>query len=243
MRLKVSTSAFLVVLPTLVLCAGTRAHAQSTAASTAGTAAYVSTDPLAGVRYDNRFDLSLGAAYGHIKAGPPPLEEGSNLGGLDLSGSAWFTRNLGLEGTARSYMGSSGAGLGPGNTGNLVKGPFVAQYMFAAGPEWLGPHNKHGALTVHALFGGAHFISHTYPLGPESVWFFNNQTAPAAIIGGHIDLNRSPRWVLRFTPDAMYTRYGINYAGPHTYWGNTSTYAYWNFGLSVGLEYKFKRLR
>jgi hypothetical protein len=41
----------------------------------------------------------------------------------------------------------------------------------------------------------------------------------------------------------MYTRYGINYAGPHTYWGNTSTYAYWNFGLSAGVEYKFKKKR
>ena len=244
MRLQVSTSACLVALTVLVLCAGTRAQAQSTAARTAGNGTYVSTDPLAGVRYDNRFDLSLGAAYGHQKAGPPPLEQGSNLGGLDLSGSIWFTRNLALEGTARSYMGSSGAGIGPGNTApTLEKGPFVSQYMFAAGPEWLGPHNKHGALIVHALFGGARFDSHIYPLQPQSVWFFNNQIAPAAIIGGHIDLNRSPRWVFRITPDAMYTRYGINYAGPGTYWGSNSTYGYWNMGLSVGVEYKFKRMR
>jgi hypothetical protein len=236
MRLQVSTSACLLTLATLVLCAGTRAQAQSTAARTAGNGTYVAIDPLADVRYDNRFDLSLGAAYGHIKAGPPPLEQGANLGGLDLTGSVWFTRNLGVEGTGRAYLGSSGAGLGPGNTGDVVKGPFVSQYMFAAGPEWLGPHNKHGALTVHALFGGARFDSHTYPLGPASVWFFNNQIAPAAIVGGHIDLNRSARWALRLTPDAMYTRYGINY-------GNMATYGYWNFGLSVGVKYKFKRLR
>ena len=140
MRLQVSTSACLIALATLVLCAGTCAQAQSTAARTAGNGTYISTDPLAGVRYDNRFDLSLGAAYGHIKAGPPPLEQGANLGGLNLSGSVWLTRNLGVEGTGRAYLGTSGAGLGPGNSEpTLVKGPFVAQYMFAAGPEWLGP--------------------------------------------------------------------------------------------------------
>jgi hypothetical protein len=233
MRLKVSTSAFLVVLAVLVLCAGTRAQAQTTAARTAGNGTYVAIDPLANVRYDNRFDFSLGAAYGHQKAGPPPLEQGSNLGGLDLTGSVWFTRNLALEGTGRAYLGSSGALVNPYG----IKGPFVSQYMFAAGPEWLGPHNKHGALIVHALFGGARFDSHPGPgLTPEEAGFFNNQLAPAAIIGGHIDLNRSPRWVLRITPDAMYTRYGINY-------GNMATYGYWNLGLSVGVEYKFKKLR
>ena len=232
MRLQVSTTACLIILAALALCAGTRAQAQSTAARTAGNGTYVAIDPLAGVRYDNRFDLSLGAAYGHQKAGPPPLEQGPNLGGLDLTGSVWFTRNLALEGTGRAYLGSSGAGP----TDPSIKGPFVSQYMFAAGPEWLGPHNKHGALIVHALFGGARFDSHLGTHTPEEVSFFNNQIAPAAIIGGHIDLNRSAHWALRMTPDAMYTRYGINY-------GNMATYGYWNFGLSVGVEYKFNRLR
>jgi len=27
--------------------------------------------------------------------------------------------------------------------------------------------------------------------------FYNNQISPAAIVGGHIDLNRTPRWVFR----------------------------------------------
>jgi len=233
MRLKVITSTFLVVLAALVLCAGTRAQAQTAAARTAGNGTYIAVDPLAGVRYDNRFDFSLGAAYGHQKAGPPPLEQGSNLGGLDLTGSVWFTRNLGVEGTGRAYLGSSGALVNP----YFIKGPFVSQYMFAAGPEWLGPHNKHGALTVHALFGGARFDSHVGAgHTPEEAGFFPDQTAPAAIVGGHIDLNRSARWALRFTPDAMYTRYSINY-------GNMATYGYWNFGLSVSVLHKFNKLR
>jgi hypothetical protein len=237
MRLQVRFSASFAAFAALALCAGTCAQAQSTAAPTAGNGTYIVVDPLANVRYDNRFDASLGAAYGHQKAGPPPLLEGSNLGGLDLTGSYWFSKHFAVEGTGRAYLGSSGALVNhAGSGGGDLKGPFVSQYMFAAGPEWLGPHNKHGAFFAHALIGGAYFDTHLSAPDVQAVGFFNNQLAPAAIIGGHIDLNRSPRWVFRITPDALYTRYGINY-------GNKATYPYWNFGISVGVEYKFKKKR
>lgn len=252
MRLSVSITSSLAVAA-LALLSASSVQAQSTASPTAGNGTYIATDPLANVHYDNRWDLSLGAAYGHIKAGPPPLQQGANLGGLDLTASYWFKKHWALEGTGRAYLGTSGAGKGTCtdngqlcNAGNnLVSGPFVSQYMFAAGPEWLGPHNKHGALLAHALIGGSYgnFQQDLRVLTPENVWFFNNQLAPAAIIGGHIDLNRSPQWVFRITPDALYTRYGINYAGAGTFWGNKSVYPYWNFGISVGVEYKFKKKR
>jgi len=234
MRLPVSLSASFVAVAALSLCSGTSIQAQSTAAPTAGNGTYIAVDPLANVRYDNRFDISLGAAYGHIKAGPPPLQEGANLGGLDLSASYWLSKHWAVEGTGRGYLGTSGAGVNDLN----IKGPFVSQYMFAAGPEWLGPHNKHGAFLAHALVGGAYgnFEEDLRGNSPSTVEFFNDQTTLAAIIGGHIDLNRSPQWVFRISPDALYTRYAINY-------GNKATYPYWNFGLSVGVEYKFKKKR
>lgn len=240
MRTSVRFLASLAAVAAVALSAGTRAQAQSSASPTAGNGTYIASDPLANVRYDNRYDLSLGLAYDHMKAGANVLQ-GANLGGLDLSGSYWFSKHWAVEGSGRYYMGTSGVGsVGGSNSGeNLVKGPFVSEQIFVAGPEWLGPHNKHGALIVHALFGGARFDSHLGPDTPakyQYASFFNNQIAPAAIIGGHIDLNRSPRWVLRITPDAMYTRYGINY-------GNMAAYGYWNLGLSVGVEYKFKKLR
>ena len=66
--------------------------------------------------------------------------------------------------------------------------------------------------------------------------FYNNQIAPALIMGGHMDLNRSARWVFRITPDAVLTRYGINY-------GNKITQTDINFAISVGVEYKFSKKR
>jgi hypothetical protein len=232
MRLSVRFFASLAAVAVLALSCGLCAQAQTTASPTAGNGTYIASDPLANVRYDNRYDVSLGMAYDHIKAGPNVLQ-GANLGGLDLSASYWFAKHWGVEGSGRYYLGSSG--VGTPNTANVV-GPFVSQQVFVAGPEWLGPHNKHGALIAHAMFGGAHFDSHEYPLNAQGVNFYYNQVAPAAIIGGHMDLNRSAHWVFRITPDAVMTHYGTNYGS------KISQYDV-NFAISVGVQYKFQKKR
>jgi hypothetical protein len=205
----------------------------SQSSSTLPQSPYVIVDPLANVRYDNRYDLSLGMAYDHMKAGPTLLQ-GSNLGGLDLSGSYWLSGHWGLEGSGRAYVGTSGAAPNPFS----IDGPFVAQYLFVAGPEWLGPHNKHGALIAHAMVGGAYanFDQDLRGHSPADVDFYPNQLALGAIVGGHFDLNRSEHWTFRVTPDAVITRYSINY-------GNRATSTDVNFAISVGAEYRFKKKR
>ena len=241
MRIHVRSSFSLVAVGVLALCFGTRSLGQSTASPTAGNGTYVASDPLANVRYDNRYDLSLGMAYGHIHAGPQILQ-GANLGGLDLSGSYWFSKRWAVEASGRGYLGTSGVGsVGGSNSGeNNVRGPFVSQYLFLGGAEWLGPHNKHGDLIAHALVGGARFLSHDYPLTPAQVGFYDTQIAPAAVFGGHIDLNRSAHWVFRVTPDALFTRYGYSFdTVPKT----SSPHDNWNFGISVGVQYKFDKKR
>jgi len=122
MRISVRFSAALAVIVVLALSFGTRAQAQTTASPTAGNGTYIASDPLAGVRYDNRYDLSLGMAYHHMKAGANVLQ-GSNLGGLDLSGSYWFSKHWAAEGTGRWYLGSSGVGNA---TSVPLHGPFVS---------------------------------------------------------------------------------------------------------------------
>jgi len=210
---------------------------QTAGQTTTGAGTYVSTDPLARVRYDNRYDLSLGMAYDHMKAGPTLLE-GANLGGLDLEGSYWLTRHWGIQASGRGYVGTSGAGV---NSLDL-KGPMVKQYFFTGGAEWLGPHNKHGAIIAHAMFGGVYGDFEKDLLGqpPARFDFYYNQLAPAGIIGGHFDLNRSARWVFRVTPDAVMTHYTFNDA-PYT----AQKYAQYdvNFALSVGIEYKFTSIK
>ena len=247
MRLPARFSLFSAVLLAGLLASVPRAHGQvqpsvqSSAAQTSGNGTYIATDPLANVHYDNRWDVSLGMAYDHMKAGPVLLQ-GSNLGGLDLDGSYWLSRHWALEGSGRGYVGTSGAApntfINGKGQAESIQGPFVAQYFFVGGPEWLGPHNKHGALIAHAMFGGVYgkFEQDLRGQPPSLVGFYNDQVAPAAIIGGHIDLNRSATWVFRITPDAVITRYGINY-------GSKSTQTDVNFAISVGVEYRFKSKR
>ncbi len=247
MRLPVKFSLCSAVLVLGLLASTSRAYAQvqpaaqSTSSQPTGNGTYIVVDPLANVKYDNKYDVSLGMAYDHMKAGPNLLQ-GSNLGGLNLSGSYWFSRHWGVEGSGRSYWGTSGAApnafVSPAGQTENIQGPFVAQYFFVAGPEWLGPHNKHGALIAHAMFGGVYgnFEQDLRGQSPAIVGFYNDQVAPAAIIGGHIDLNRSPQWVFRITPDAVITRYGINY-------GTMITQTDVNFAISVGVMYRFKAKR
>ena len=245
MRFPVSLSVSLAVLAALCVCAGAQAPGGSSSSQSPSVQApapppeptYIAIDPLANVRYDNRFDVSLGMAYAHIKAGPILLQ-GANLGGVQLNGSYWLTRRWGLEGAGLATVGTSGAAPNPYS----INGPFVAQYIFAGGPEWLGPHNKHGALIAHALVGGAYgrFEQDLRGHPPSAVGFYPDQVALAAMFGGHFDLNRSPRWVFRISPDALFTRYNANYSTNLLPAGSRIN---WNFGISVGVEYKFKRTR
>jgi len=208
--------------------------ASPTAAPATVNGTYISIDPLANVKYDNRYDLSLTMAYQHIKAGPNVLQ-GANLGGLDLSGSYWLTKRWGVEGTARGFLGTSG--VGQPNALN-IKGPFISEYFFAAGPEWLGPHNKHGDLIAHVLVGGVYgdFEGGLQGQKASYVAFYNNQVAPAVLMGGHWDLNRSAHWVFRVTTDAAMTHYGTNYGAKISQWDV-------NTNVSVGVMYKFTSIK
>ena len=203
---------------------------------------YLQIDPLAKVRYDYRWDVSLGAAYDHMKAGPSLLQ-GANLGGLDADASYWLTRHWGLQASGRAYMGTSGTAPNhAAGEGGDLEGPIVKQYFFVGGLEALGPHNKHGDIVAHLMFGGVYGNFQKDLLGnpPSTFDFYHNQVAPAAIIGGSFDLNRSEHWVFRITPDAVLTHYNFSdapYTGP-----SFSQYDV-NFAISVGAEYRFMRAK
>jgi len=243
-----SVSILLFLSAAAVAFSGTAARAQNqnqvqAQSLTSANGTYISTDPLAKVRYDNRFDVSLGAAYVRFMPGPNAVV-GDNLGGLDLSASYLLTKHLRLEASGRYYLGTAGAPVAAHQAPYSIKGPFVSEHVLVAGPEWLGPHNKHGAFYLHALAGTAYgnFEQDLRNTPRYLVGFYSDGYAPAAVLGGHIDLNRSAQWVFRITPDALYTRYKVGYTGPP---GSVvqGSYNNWNFGISVGMEYKFIRNR
>jgi hypothetical protein len=92
------------------------------------------------------------------------------------------------------------------------------------------------------MFGGVdgNFQKDLLRQPPAEFDFYSNQIAPAAIIGGHFDLNRSEHWVFRVTPDAVMTHYNFSDA-PYS----TNSYSQYdvNFAISVGIEYKFTKIK
>jgi hypothetical protein len=187
-------------------------------------------DTLANVHYDYKWELYGGLAYSHFNAGPD-LVQGANLGGFDIQAARFFRKRWAVAANARGYYGTSGVDPNPYG----IKGPFVSEHMFLAGPEYRGPSNQHVSMTFHALFGGAYgsFESAlqdqsgaTVP--PSALGLFSNQFTFGSAIGGSIDLNRSPRWVFRISPDATLTNFGS--AGIHE-----------QFALSVGVVYRLHR--
>lgn len=191
-------------------------------------------DTLANVHYDYKWEFYGGLAYSHFNAGPQ-LTQGANLGGFDVQATRFFTRRWGATANGRGYYGTTG--VEPNVYG--IKGPFVSEHMFLAGPEYRSLSNEHVSLLFHALAGGAYgsFDSATHlsdgtQIDPETIGLFKNQTTFASAIGGSIDLNRSPNLVFRISPDATLTHFQ-NSLGE----GN------WHeqFALSVGVVYRWRR--
>jgi hypothetical protein len=164
--------------------------------------------PLADVRYDYPWEFYGGVAYSHFDAGPNVLQ-GANLGGFDARAIRELNTRWGVGVNVRGYYGTSGVACC--NTED-IKGPFVSEHIFAAGPEYRLLRNQHASMMLHAFFGGAYgnFQHALDGLPPQQFGFFSNQFTEAAVVGGSIDLNRSPRLVFRIAPDATLTNFGNN---------------------------------
>jgi len=179
------------------------------------------------LNYRNKYDLYAGFASSHFNAGPA-LIPGANLGGFDVQGTMWLRMRLGATANLRGYYGTTGVVPNPYN----IHGPFIMEHQFMAGPSIRGPKNEHAALVFHALVGGAYgtFDSALNAgLSGPNLGLFNNGFTLATALGGSVDLNRSPRFSLRISPDYLLTRFG----------GVSQN----EFAISVGILYRFRKER
>jgi hypothetical protein len=187
--------------------------------------AVVPNSALAGVKYDYKWEIYGGFAYSHFNAGPNLLQ-GANLGGFDVQAARFLNQRWAAVGNVRGYYGTSGVVPNPYN----IKGPFVSEHMFLAGPEFRALSNEHASMTLHALVGGAYgdFQRDIGSVPPGALGLFSNQFAFGSAFGGSIDLNRSPRLAFRISSDATFTDFGS--AGLKD-----------QFALSVGLVYRLDK--
>ena len=182
--------------------------------------------------YRNKYDVYGGLASSHFNAGPA-LIPGANLGGFDIQGTDWLTMRLGVTANVRGYYGTTGVVPNPYN----IHGPFIMEHLFMGGASYRGPKNEHAALTFHGLVGGSYGVFdsavNTGPGGPPitapNLGLFNNGTTLAVAAGGSLDLNRSPKFSLRISPDYLLTRFG----------GVSQN----EFAISIGILYRLKKMR
>ncbi|MGB8535786.1 MAG: hypothetical protein WCD57_05190 [Acidobacteriaceae bacterium] len=177
--------------------------------------------------YRNRYDIYGGLASSHFNAGPA-LIPGANLGGFDVQGTMWFSTRLGATANVRGYYGTTGVVPNPYG----IRGPFIMEHLFLGGPSIRGPKNEHAALTFHALVGGSYGIFDSaidQGLTGPNLGLFSNGVALAAALGGSLDLNRSPRFSVRLSPDYLLTRFG----------GVSQN----EFAISLGVLYRFNKMR
>jgi hypothetical protein len=199
---------------------------------------------LSAVRYDNKYEIYGGLGFSHFKSGPA-LAAGANLGGFDVQGIYWLTGRLGATANLRGYYGTQGVNPNQYNIG----GPFVFEHLFLGGATYRLIAGEHASLNAHAMVGGGYGIfSHAlgnnpFPpfnaVQPRDVGMYNDGLGLATTIGGSLDLNRSPRLALRISPDWIMTRYG-GYGTPSTIPSQFITHSQNEFGISVGILYRFK---
>ncbi len=177
--------------------------------------------------YKNKYDIYGGFASSHFNAGPA-LIPGANLGGFDIQGTLWFGMRLGATANVRGYYGTTGVVPNPYG----IHGPFIMEHLFMGGPSIRGPKNEHAALTFHALVGGSYGIFDSaidQGLTGPNLGLFSNGVTLATALGGSLDLNRSPRFSVRLSPDYLLTRFG----------GVSQN----EFAISVGVLYRFSKMR
>jgi hypothetical protein len=177
--------------------------------------------------YRNKYDIYGGLASSHFNAGPA-LIPGANLGGFDVQGTMWLSMRLGATANVRGYYGTTGVVPNPYG----IRGPFIMEHLFMGGPSIRGPKNEHAALTFHALVGGSYGIFDSaidQGLTGPNLGLFSNGVTLATAVGGSLDLNRSPRYSVRISPDYLLTRFG----------GVSQN----EFAISVGVLYRFSKMR
>jgi hypothetical protein len=179
--------------------------------------------PAAPVTYGNKFELYGGINLMTFQAGQN-LPKRMNMGGVEVLGTYWLTKRIGLGAEYRGEAGTTPVLANPYTTRPLV---YMHSGLFGA--QFRGPKNQHAALNYHAYGGIAKgvFDNSTGNVPPQynNVGLYTNRTKPLFALGASIDFNRSKRLAIRISPDLMIEHFG------------TETREF--FAVSGGVVYRF----
>jgi len=195
--------------------AAAQAAGQGTSQGTANRPLNAKLGPAASVTYDNKYELYGGLNLMTFQAGQN-LPKRMNLGGVEVLGTYWLTKKIGLGAEFRGEAGTTPVSPNP----YFINRPVVYLMMGLGGVQYRGPKNQYAALSYHAYGGVA---SGTFDSGTQggttgttgsatsnakAVGLYPNGTAPIGAFGASVDFNRSKRLAFRISPDLMVEKFG-----------------------------------
>ncbi len=172
------------------------------------------------VTYDNRYEIYGGINLQNDQAGQA-LPRRINLGGVEVLGTYWVTKRIGVAANFRGEAGTTPVLANP-----YTSRPLVVFYEGMAGAEYRGPRGQRAAMIFHAYAGVLHgdFTETPLPAG-ENVGLYTNRTKPMGAAGVSFDYNYSRNVAFRLSPDLIIEHLG------------TETREF--FALSGGVVYRF----
>jgi hypothetical protein len=171
--------------------------------------------PEAPVTYANKYEVYGGLNFMNFQAGQD-LPKRMNLGGGEIEGTYWVTKNWGAT---LDYRGEAGTTPVFSNAYGISR-PLVYMNMGMAGAQYRWLKNQYAALNVHCYGGYSHGvfdggttgngIVHGTTAGGNAVdvGLYSNRTSPIFALGGSLDFNRSKNWAVRLSPDLILEHFG-----------------------------------
>jgi hypothetical protein len=160
------------------------------------------------VSYANHYELYTGFNFQNTQAGQA-IPYRANLGGVEVLGTDWITKKIGLGVEFRGEAGSTPTNPGPIVQNNLPSRPNIYELMFFGGVQYRGPKNQHAALNFHAFGGAAHGVFDAQTAGSAvNLGLYTNRTSPQFALGASLDFNRSKKLAIRFAPDLILEHWG-----------------------------------
>ena len=160
------------------------------------------------VSYANHYELYAGFNFQNTQAGQA-IPYRANLGGVEVLGTDWITKKLGLGVEFRGEAGSTPTDAGPIAQYSLPSRPNIYQLMVLGGVQYRGPKNQHAAINFHAFGGAAHGVFDAQTAGsPLNLGLYTNRTSPQFALGASVDFNRYKQLAIRFAPDLILEHWG-----------------------------------
>ena len=188
--------------------------------------------------YSHRYEVSAGGGYLRFRSGEF-LQKNNEV---TFFGSTTYYLNpkLGILGDVHGAYGNAKIG---NNIFNL-QNPQISQYAFTGGPSYRFIAQRKFALSGFATGGVAYgkFGGGTKAILPERVGIWSTAWRPAFTAGVNFDYNFFPNLAVRIAPTYVGTLFQRNAVDDPALPVNASGSSLQNnFGLNVGLVYRFGR--